>query len=123
VSEIGRKYILWRAEYSSAAYIDQMSIKHDGYIVLEEIPVTVVGVRPVNAMWGKETYYGWKALAENGEEFFCNWNVFPNDSMFPTFYWDARRDVRGLWQPIDAYQVIKGSIPYVRNNQRAVPQA
>jgi len=101
---IGKKFVLWHEEYVSGAYKDQMGVSHSGYVVSEQILVTVIETKKVPVMWGKGEDEGWKAISDAGEEFTCNWNSFPDDSMTPTYYWDARKDARGLWQPVDGIQ-------------------
>jgi hypothetical protein len=51
-----------------------------------------------------------------------HWNIFPDDSMIPNFYWDAREDDRGVWQPEDGVQAHNWFIPYVTpDGQKAIP--
>lgn len=117
---VGNKFQLWIPEYSSHAYIDQMGRPQKGYVVTEKINVTVTEIRnDVECMWtGKKQYTGWKAESESGELFTNNWNVFPSDSMSPTYYWDARtiRNGRNV-QPVDAVQAYNnmgyGGLPFV----------
>ncbi len=109
---IGRKLVLWFTEYSNEAYTDQMGIKHPGYIVKEQIPVTIIKVKKVPYLFGDGYGEGWLAKSDTGEEFTCNWNRFPDDSMTPTYYWDVKKDHRGLWEPVDAIQT-QGWYPHV----------
>ena len=102
--KIGTKFTLWREDFKHDAYKDQMGMFHSGYVVLEQIPVTIVEVKKVKGMFGGGEYEGWKAVSAKGEEFTNNWDSFPDDSMTPTYYWDCRQDNRGLWRPVDACQ-------------------
>ena len=123
MSRIGKKYILWRVEYRLDAYRDHLERAHEGFVVLEEIPVTVIELKEVRGMWSNDTYTGYKAVSEDGEEFTCNWGSFPDDSMTPTFYWDGRKDYRGTWVPEDAFQRVNMKIfPCVtETGERAIP--
>ena len=49
-SIIGKKYILWREEYSLGAYKDQFDIAHHGYVVLDEFFVEVIETKDVKGM-------------------------------------------------------------------------
>ncbi len=51
---------------------------------------------------------GWKAMTDDGEFFTCNWDVFPDESMNPTFHWySVERDSDdGPWTPVDACQAV-----------------
>ena len=116
---IGRKLVLWREEYRSNAYTDQAGVSQGGYVVLEQIPVTITETRKVPGMWGgpEKKYEGWKAIADHtGEEFTCNWFSFPDDSMTPAYYWDARTDSRGTWQPVDACQAFNHGYAHVNED-------
>ena len=104
MSPLGTKIVLWKEEYSPNAYVDQMGVSQLGYIVYDEFLVTIVEVKQVRGRWGNSFYEGWKAVTENGDEFTCNWEIFPDDSMTPTYYWDARNDNGVLWRPVDAIQ-------------------
>jgi hypothetical protein len=84
---IGKKFVLWRTEFRGNGYKDQLGISHKAYVVLEQIPVTITEVKKVPDMWSDKQYEGWKAVSETGEEFTCNWNSFPSDSMTPTYFW------------------------------------
>lgn len=121
--KLGQKYVLWRSEYKRDAYIDQFEHQHAGYLVLEQIVVTVSEIcNTVKDMWtGLNNCTGWKAVSESGEVFTCNWEVYPSDSMTPTYYWDVREDARGLWQPEDACQAWD-MYPHVdANGQKIMP--
>jgi hypothetical protein len=113
---IGRKFVLWRTKYSNEAYTDQAGLKHNGYIVYEQIPVTVIETRKVQGMFGTGIHDGWKAVSDTGEEFTNNWHSYPDDSMTPTYYWDAREDKRGTWQPVDACQAFNFGFAHVHED-------
>jgi hypothetical protein len=76
-SFVGRTYVLWKTEYESPAYVDQMGIGREGYRVLREVEVTVVEEKfapgQISLMQNRRPY-GLRAVAEDGEEFFNNWN-------------------------------------------------
>lgn len=121
---IGRKLVLWRREYKRDAYEDQFGLLHEGWIVLEQIPITITEVRnDVPAMFGETFHQGLKAISKNGEVFTCNWDVYPDDTMTPTFYWDCRKDERGLWTPEDGVQAynFKWVISITPDGKKAVP--
>lgn len=123
MSKVGREYVLWHCEYRSSAYIDQMGRGHDGYVVLEQIPVTVNEVKQVPNTWGKGTSPGWKALAKDGREFTCNWEHFPDDSSTPSYFWDGYRHGNELWQPVDAVQAYGFGLAHVTpEGERAIPE-
>jgi hypothetical protein len=90
MTKIGDKFTLWRTERKQNAYTDQYGISHVGYVVEEEVIVTVINVRhDVPGMFGSDVHTGWKAKSESGEELLCNWDQFPDDSHTPTYYWWA----------------------------------
>lgn len=124
-NEMGNKYTLWIAKYSLEAYVDQMGKKQNGYIVQEQVIVTVTEVRTdVRDMWTDEKRHkGIRAISDTGELFQCNWNVFPSDSMSPTFYWDAINFRNGeRVQAIDAVQAYNSGISvYVYKNEKVKP--
>jgi hypothetical protein len=101
---IGDKVILWKEEFSQRAYKDQFNKYHEGYIILDEFIAIISEIKKVKGMFGNGEHEGWKAITNNGEEFTCNWNIFPDDSMTPTYYWDIVKDNTGLWRPTDAIQ-------------------
>jgi hypothetical protein len=114
MTRIGEKVILWKEQYSGKAYTDQLGITHDGYIVPEEYIVTIVEEKPVRAMWGQETYMGYRALTDDGKEFTLNWSSFPDDSMTPTYYWNGTyNNSEEPWMPVDALQASNSHIPHV----------
>lgn len=102
---IGTKLVLWKREFSRQAYLDQMGVWQSAYVVKKEYVVTIIETKKVKGAWGKGLYDGWKATTEDGKEFTCNWNVFPDDSITPSYFWDAVEDDDGkFWQPVDAIQ-------------------
>ena len=123
---VGKIFTLWREEYELEAYKDQFGRTHEGYIVAEEIRVTVVEQRnDVPAMWSEgQTYWGLRAVAEDGREYTLNWTFFPDDARTPTYYWDCIIDDEGhAWQPVDAVQAYNHKLSaHVRfDGTRAVP--
>lgn len=102
-SQIGRRLLLWRAEYRTG-----------GYVVLEQIPVTITEVRSVRGIWGGGEHEGWKAVARDGREFFCNWKSYPDDSLSPTYWWshtDSLGNYVRLTDACQAYGLIPHSFP------------
>jgi len=121
-SIIGEKYILWRTEFSLDAYKDQFNKSHNGYVVLGEFVTKVIEVKEVKGMWGSDIFQGVKTSTEDGKIFTRNWNYFPDDSMTPTYYWDAIKDKNGVWQPVDAIQALNHGLIHVdKNENRKVP--
>jgi len=118
--EIGTQFVLWKEEYSNAAYKDQLGKDHDGYIVLEEFVVTVTEVKTVPGTWSREPYEGWKAVTEDGKEFTCNFTSFPDDSMTPTYFWDTVVD-EDVWQPVNAEQAFEFYIHVDKEGNRKIP--
>jgi hypothetical protein len=87
MNNLGRKLTLLRTKFSHKAYRDQLGIFQTGYIVLESYNVKIIEIKAVPGLWDtKHQYEGWKAVTDNGKEFTCNWNTFPDDSITPTFY-------------------------------------
>jgi len=122
-SIIGKKYILWREEYSLGAYKDQFDIAHHGYVVLDEFFVEVIETKDVKGMWGSDVYQGLKTITENGKIFTLNWNSFPDDSMTPTYYWDTIEDENGIWQPVNAIQALNHGLVHVdKSGNRKIPE-
>jgi hypothetical protein len=102
---IGETFVLWKEEFSNKAYRDQMGIWQSGYVVRKEYVVTIIETKKVRGMWGSDEYDGWKAISEEGFVFTCNWDVFPDDSPTPSYYWDGVDDgIGGYWRPVDAIQ-------------------
>jgi hypothetical protein len=102
-SRVGEKLVLWKENFSSSAYKDQMGIFHNGYIIEKEYQITIVEERIVKGVWGGGEYYGYRALTDDGLEFTLNWSNFPDDSMSPEHYWDATyTDSKEPWKPVDA---------------------
>ena len=69
--------------------------------------VTIAETREVPGTWDQsKTHPGWRAIGENNKSFYCNWEVFPDDSMTPAWSWadeegKAWYDVcQGIYQPI-----------------------
>lgn len=88
--EIGDKVVLWKVRYTSNAYKDPFTkIYQFGYIVEKEYIVTVKETKIIYGMWDKHCrYIGYRAtIDENLDEFYLNWESFPDDSSTPTFYW------------------------------------
>lgn len=56
----------------------------------EFVLVTVVEAREVPVIFGQGTGIGVRAIAEDGREFRCNWDRFPDDSSTPYWSWDYR---------------------------------
>jgi len=126
ISRLGWKFVLWKSYYQQDAYKDQLGITHDGYVVTDEIVVTVIEERhDVPSMWGPEANNdGWIARAdEGGREYYCNWEIYPDDSMTPAYFWDTKVEGAEFWQPEDAVQAYNSKhIPHVRpDGSRAVP--
>lgn len=123
---LGKKFVLWTTEYTDKAYVDQMQIPHKGYVVKEEIEVTIVELRLVPCMWTAHDWYtGWRAEDKDGNEYFNNWEVFPSDSMTPGYYWDGSSTGHKMHDLVDATQAFEhgGRIsPYCTpEGERAVP--
>lgn len=80
---IGVAFLLWRREWRSVATTSSRVGTADGWVVLEEIPVTVVEQRnDVPGMFRPDSkYMGLKARAEDGREFTRNWESYPDDAM------------------------------------------
>jgi hypothetical protein len=105
---IGTKLVLWKESYVENAYKDILGISHPAHVVDKEFVVTITEIKKVPLMFGKGTGEGWKAITTDGKVFTCNWNVFPDDTMFPSFYWDVVEEDDGeLWQPVDAMQAVR----------------
>jgi len=121
-SIIGKKFILWREEYSLNAYKDQFDKSHKGYIVLDEFVVTVIETKDVRGMFGTEMYQGLKASTEDGKNFTRNWHSFPDDAMTPNYYWNVIEDENGIWQPVDAIQALNtGYIHVDKKGDQKIP--
>lgn len=116
-----RKVVLWDTRYEENAYKDQFGFSHPGYIVDNEFIVTIVDEQYVGGMFGDGIYEGWKAVTNDGMVFTCNWNIFPNDSATPTYYWDARRDGEHIWKPVDAHQASKFMPHFDKDGNLKVP--
>lgn len=120
-SQIGRKVVLWDEQYRKNAYIDQLGISHNAFVVLREFVVRIIEEREVKNVWGSGMSTGWKAITEDGRVFTCNWNSFPDDSMTPTYYWDAINEDGYIWNPVDAVQACS-IMPHVdEKGNRAIP--
>ena len=118
------KYILWRTEFSLDAYRDQFNKLHKGYVVLDEFFTKVIEIRfDVKGMWSSDVFQGLKASTEDGKIFTLNWNIFPDDSMTPTYYWDTIKDENGIWQPVDAIQALNHGLIHVdKSGNRKIPK-
>lgn len=79
---VGVAFLLWRREWRSIATTSSRVGTADGWVILEEIPVTVVEQRnDVPGMFGRDAeYMGLKARAEDGREFTRNWESYPDDA-------------------------------------------
>lgn len=124
MTKVGDIYTLWTTKYSREAYNDQMGRSHSGYFVREQIIVTVHQVKhDVIDMWtGERRHTGLLAYNDCDEEFKCNWEVFPSDSMTPTYYWQAVRRNGDLVQPVDSVQAYNGGFSvYAFDNKKALP--
>ena len=69
--------------------------------------VTISETRKVPGSWQPDKKYeGWKAISEDGKTYFCNWEVFPDNSMTPAWAWtdedgEVWYDVcQGIHEPI-----------------------
>ena len=81
---------LWRSTFSSSAYVDQATRKHDGYIVTGEVDVTIVERKAAKGMWSQRMSEGMavRAVDAEGHEYFCNWDgVFADDTPTPMWLW------------------------------------
>lgn len=81
---------LWRCEHTASAYTDQFGHPHDGYIVNDEVDVTVVERRPAIGMWSRKESPRMAARAVDGKgfQYFCNWSgTFADDSPMPMWIW------------------------------------
>jgi hypothetical protein len=117
---VGQKLELWQTEYSGKAYTDQMDKPHEGYIVTRRVTVTIAEVKDVPCIWSGKIVEagGRRAVDDEGNEYFQNWNGFPSDSMTPHYYW---WDNKSEW--CDAAQASRFWIPHVtRDGQKAKPQ-
>ncbi len=73
-SKVGSRVVLWKYDYSDEAYIDHFGRKHDGWVVFEEIVVTIEEERTVPGERGISEYtQGYRAVAEDGREFTHDW--------------------------------------------------
>lgn len=82
-SKVGTRFLLWRREWRHVATTSSRVGNGDGWVVLEEIPVTVIDQRTdVPGMFGRDKkYLGLKARADDGREFTRNWDSYPDDAM------------------------------------------
>lgn len=77
---VGTIFLLWRREWRNIATMSSRVDTSDGWVVLEEVLVTVIEQRnDVPGMFGGGTYMGLKAVAEDGREFTRNWESYPDD--------------------------------------------
>lgn len=78
---VGTTFLLWCREWRSVATMSSRVGTSDGWVVLEEVLVTVTEQRnDVPGMFGDGTFMGLKAVAEDGREFTRNWESFPDDA-------------------------------------------
>jgi len=100
-NQIGDRYVLFLVHWSRTATRDGAGRPHDGWVVSEEIPVTVTEQRQVSGMFGNGEYTGIKATSEDGREFTRFWNSYPDDAYVGVgMVWDAYADGRGRVQEV-----------------------
>lgn len=118
-------HVLWQVADASNAYVDQFGIPHRGFVVLDQIAVMVVEKQSVPSLTDSTEHEALRAASMQGKETFTrDWGGFIESSMAPGFYWDYRKDDRGIWRPVDACMAynLKLFLPYVTpDGQRAVP--
>lgn len=104
-SWIGHTFTLWQIEYESPAYVDQMGIPREGYIVQREVEVTVTEEKFVPGQLNlqhESSPYALKAVAADGEEYFCSWDSDPE-----------KHDSRPLGK--DWYTLVDGKYGFFKN--------
>lgn len=130
---LNKRYTLWLCDYASplplirGEPIPYGMKRSDGYIVRHELIVKVVEVRVnVPGIYASDrANVGLRAVTANYDtlEFTQNWNIFPDDSMSPTYYWDITKYLGVLWQPEDAERAYNSRISHVRlDGTRAIPK-
>ena len=120
---LGRKLILWQTEFSRSAYTDQFGASHEGYKVLGEFAIEIVETRKVKNCWADGFSEGWRAVTPDGIEFTCNWEVFPDDSITPTFYWQRPdQSYMFVFDHVDAEQAVNSWLIFATpEGNKAIP--
>lgn len=86
---IGTEFMLWTREWRQVATTASRVDTASGWVVLEEIPVSVIEQRnDVPGMFGNGVFMGLKAQSQDGREFTRNWTTYPDDAMTgATLHW------------------------------------
>lgn len=126
-SWIGYTFTLWETNYESPLFIDQMGIPREGFRVEREVEVTVTEEKfvPGQLDLQHEQYpYALKAVAADGEEFFCNWDsdsVNKNSRPLGKSWYTLGDNKYGFFEnAIDQYNM-RGIAFVTREGERAIP--
>jgi hypothetical protein len=87
----GDEILLFKKERQEKAYQDQYHVYHPAHVVLEEVLVTVTETKEVGGDYNpSEKHTGFKAVSEDGREFYQNWESFPMTSHNPYAGWYSK---------------------------------
>ena len=98
---MGKQFVLWAGDFSDEAYRDQYGTRHRGFIITQEVLVTVIELRMVPGDYSEKWHYGLKAKGDDGNEYLCHWDTFPECSSNPGFFWESAH-TKAPWEWHDA---------------------
>jgi hypothetical protein len=106
-SMIGTKVVLWKFKYSNEAYTDHFGRSHDGWVVYEEIVITITEEQAEQSTAENRNKQTWTAVAEDGREFHTD---SPSHRWYlPVFDKEFHyADVRQLYSPHQIFATPEG---------------